>query len=83
VDLTGETKQFAGSIYIGGTHPAANGGAWMATILGFAGLNVKDGEITIKPNLPETWSKLSFKLIVRGEKYLIIITQENHKIVKL
>jgi trehalose/maltose hydrolase-like predicted phosphorylase len=83
VDLTGETKQFAGSIYIGGTHPAANGGAWMATILGFAGLNVLDGKITVKPNLPKTWSRLSFKVIVRGEKYGIDITNEKHNIIKL
>ena len=83
VDLTGETKQFAGSIYIGGTHPAANGGAWMATILGFAGLSVNDGKITVNPNLPLKWSRLSFKVMVRGEKYLINITHEDYKIIKL
>jgi nigerose phosphorylase len=83
VDLTGESKQFAGSIYIGGTHPAANGGAWMATILGFAGLNVQDGKINIKPNLPRKWNKLSFSIIVRGEKYFIEITHENYSIIKV
>lgn len=83
VDLTGESKQFAGSIYIGGTHPAANGGAWMAAILGFAGLEVQDGEITIRPNLPKKWSRLAFKVIVRGEWYSIDILHHNHKIVKL
>ncbi|KAI7257470.1 hypothetical protein KC345_g10781, partial [Hortaea werneckii] len=36
VDLTGESKQYVGDLYIGGTHPAANGGAWMAAVLGFA-----------------------------------------------
>ena len=30
IDLTGEGKQYVGTLYIGGTHPAANGGAWMA-----------------------------------------------------
>lgn len=83
VDLTCETKQFAGSIYIGGTHPAASGGAWMAAILGFAGLKVQDGMITVSPNLPEKWSRLSFKIMVRGEKYLINITHEEHEIIKL
>lgn len=80
VDLTGESKQFAGSIYIGGTHPAANGGAWMSAVLGFAGLKVLDGKITVKPNLPKTWSRLSFNVIVRGEKYFIDITHENYNI---
>jgi trehalose/maltose hydrolase-like predicted phosphorylase len=83
VDLTGESKQFAGSIYIGGTHPAANGGAWMAAVLGFGGLKVQDGKITIKPNLPEKWNRLAFNIIVRGEKYSIDITHENYYIIKL
>lgn len=83
VDLTGESKQYAGSIYIGGTHPAANGGAWMAAILGFAGLDVQDGKITIKPNLPKQWSRLAFKVIVRGQRYSIDITQDKQEITKL
>ena len=83
VDLTGESKQFAGSIYIGGTHPAANGGAWMATILGFAGLKLRNGKITVNPNLPDKWSKLSFNVTSRGEKYIINITHEGHEIIKL
>jgi len=32
IDLTGESKQFAGSTYIGGTHPAATGGDWIAAV---------------------------------------------------
>jgi nigerose phosphorylase len=83
VDLTGESKQFAGSIYIGGTHPAANGGAWMAAILGFAGLSVQSGIITIKPNLPKQWERLAFKVIVRGEKYSIDITHDSEEIIKI
>lgn len=82
VDLTGESKQFAGSIYIGGTHPAANGGAWMSAILGFAGLSVNDGKINLKPSLPKKWSRLSFNIIVHGEKYCIDITHEGQHIVK-
>lgn len=83
VDLAGESKQFAGSIYIGGTHPAASGGAWMATIFGFAGLNIQKGNLNIKPKLPKKWSRLSFKIIVRGEKYFIEITHKNHRIMKV
>lgn len=83
VDLTGESKQFAGSIYIGGTHPAANGGAWMAAILGFAGLNVYEGKIMIKPNLPKQWKRLAFKVIVRGQKYSIDITHEKMEITEI
>jgi len=83
IDLTGDSKQFAGTIYIGGTHPAANGGAWMAAILGFGGLHVQDGKITIKPNLPKRWSRLAFKVIVRGEKYAVDITHDKQQIIRL
>lgn len=47
VDLTGESKQYVGDLYIGGTHPAANGGAWMAAVLGFAGLDYDGGTVHI------------------------------------
>ncbi|MDE7439372.1 MAG: glycoside hydrolase family 65 protein [Clostridia bacterium] len=35
IDLKGGGKQWAGEIYIGGTHPAASGGAWMTAVYGF------------------------------------------------
>ncbi len=35
-DLRTGGKRWAGGIYIGGTHPAAAGGAWMSAVLGFA-----------------------------------------------
>ncbi len=34
IDLRGGGKQWAGDIYIGGTHPAASGGAWMTAVKG-------------------------------------------------
>lgn len=83
IDLTGESKQYAGLIYIGGTHPAANGGAWMAAVLGFGGLKVENGAVTVRPNLPEKWKRLSFRVIIRGEKYAIEITKDNHSISKI
>lgn len=35
IDLRGGGKQWAGDIYIGGTHPAASGGAWLTAVYGF------------------------------------------------
>jgi len=69
IDLTGESKQYAGTIYIGGTHPAANGGAWMTAVLGFAGVSISDGAITIKPQLPDKWESISFHVIFRGQSF--------------
>lgn len=69
IDLTGESKQYVGTLYIGGTHPAANGGAWMSAVLGFAGLSFEDGVIAVNPRLPEKWGKIAFNIVVRGQRF--------------
>lgn len=73
IDLTGDSKQYVGDLYIGGTHPAANGGAWMAAILGFAGLRFDGESVSIAPSLPEAWSSVSFPLRLRGASFTVTI----------
>ena len=73
VDLTGDTKQFLGSLYIGGTHPAANGGAWNTAIFGFAGVSFTDDVLDISPRMPQNWQSLSFNLNWKGERLSIKI----------
>ena len=74
VDLTGNTKQYLGSLYIGGTHPAANGGAWSTAIFGFAGVSFTNDRLDISPRLPENWQSLTFKLNWKGEKLTVKAT---------
>lgn len=74
IDLTGESKQYVGTLYIGGTHPAANGGAWMAAVLGFAGVRLHRGAIVVKPSLPQGWESISFPMHVKGQRLLITVT---------
>lgn len=76
VDLTGESKQYVGDLYIGGTHPAANGGAWMAVVLGFAGVRFDGLTVTLKPSLPETWSSIELPVILRGGSFRLRIGRE-------
>ncbi|MEK3759271.1 glycosyl hydrolase family 65 protein [Paenibacillus sp. FSL P4-0338] len=76
VDLTGESKQYVGDLYIGGTHPAANGGAWMAAVLGFAGVRFDGQIVTLKPSLPETWSSIELPVILRGGSFRLQIGRE-------
>lgn len=38
IDIIGGGKQWAGEVYIGGTHPAANGGAWLTATYGIKNL---------------------------------------------
>lgn len=71
IDLTGESKQYVGTLYIGGTHPAANGGAWMAAVLGFAGVDASEGVVRLRPALPEAWKSIKFGIVHRGQRYRI------------
>jgi trehalose/maltose hydrolase-like predicted phosphorylase len=76
IDLTGDSKQYVGTLYIGGTHPASNGGAWMAAILGFAGVNATQGHIIINPRLPDKWISMKFKLAHSKQRFEVEITKE-------
>ena len=80
VDLTGDTKQYLGSLYIGGTHPAANGGAWNTVIFGFAGVSFTNDTLDISPRLPKNWNGLSFKLNWKGDKLDIRVTENRIEI---
>lgn len=66
VDLTGATRQYLGTLYIGGTHPAANGGSWNTVIFGFAGVSYDENTLDIAPHLPDGWKGLSFRLLWKG-----------------
>ncbi|MGY3830379.1 glycoside hydrolase family 65 protein [Citrobacter freundii] len=49
-----------------GIHAAATGAIWLGAIQGFAGVNVRHGELHLAPALPEHWQTLSFPLRWQG-----------------
>jgi len=81
LDLPG--KLWMGLIYIGGTHPAAAGGAWIVAVEGFAGVKFEENGISVNPVLPKAWKRLKFKVKYQGKNYLIDITPENKKITEI
>lgn len=81
-DILGNGKQWAGLIYIGGTHPASSGGAYMTAIEGFAGIYFEDGEVKAKPCMPANWKSLSFKITYLNKLYKVVIT-DNKEDIKL
>lgn len=83
VDLTGKSKQYVGPLYIGGTHPAANGGAWLSAIFGFAGLSVDENGIKVKPSLPSKWSGMSFPIMWHGKRYEIQVEGNDATVTKV
>lgn len=72
-DLLPGGKEWLGLIYIGGTHPASEGGAWIVAINGFAGISIKDGKIVCEPNLPSHWNGVRFKFKFMNKLYKIAI----------
>lgn len=72
-DLKGGGKQWAGLVYIGGSHPAASGGAYMNAIHGFAGVQFQDGKVLVNPQLPPNWKSMKFKVSYQSKEYLIEI----------
>lgn len=82
-DLIKGGKEWIGLIYIGGTHPAAAGGAWIVAVKGFAGITEEDGKLICKPNIPEKWQGMSFKLMYRNKLYAVRIDGENTAITEI
>jgi len=74
-DIKQGGKEWAGLVYIGGTHPAAAGGAYMVALQGFGGLSFDGDEIIVKPNLPESWNRLCFRVNYNNRLYEIDINE--------
>ena len=49
IDIEAEYKIYVGTIFIGGSHPAANGGAWMTAVFGFGGVKANAEQVAINP----------------------------------
>ncbi len=77
IDLTGEGKQYVGTLYIGGTHPAANGGAWMSAVFGLCGIHCAAETLFINPRLPSHWKQVSLPIVFRGQKLRIRLSAES------
>ncbi len=75
IDLEAKYKVYIGTVFMGGSHPAANGGAWMTAIFGFAGVQADENRIAINPRLCEKWKNLQFHLAYKGDGFRIKITK--------
>jgi maltose phosphorylase len=49
-----------------GLHITSMAGTWMSVVEGFGGKRVIDEKLVLNPQLPEQWSKFSFKILWRG-----------------
>ena len=83
IDLGTNQKMYAGGIYIGGTHPASNAGAYLSMIFGFAGLSQNDEKIAINPQLPSEIKKICFKFYFRNKLYEAKIDDKNFELTEV
>jgi kojibiose phosphorylase len=74
IDLEAKYKLYVGTTFIGGSHPAANGGAWMTAVFGFGGVLTDEHAVRINPRLPRKWRSLAFGLDYAGDRFRIRIT---------
>ncbi|MGC9352462.1 MAG: family 65 glycosyl hydrolase domain-containing protein [Mariniphaga sp.] len=49
-----------------GLHITSMGGTWMAFVMGFGGVRVKDNRLIFHPFLPKKWESWSFRINFRG-----------------
>ena len=81
IDLGTEQKMFAGGIYIGGTHPASNGGSYLSLLKGMCGMKYVDGKYTFKPHLPNSIDGIIFRY-VENDKLLEANVCKNNVVIK-
>jgi alpha,alpha-trehalose phosphorylase len=61
---------------VDGLHVASSGGVWSALVFGFAGMGDRNGRLSFAPRLPTDWPSLRFRIIWRGSKLLVVVTQD-------
>ena len=76
IDIEAKYKVYVGTIFMGGSHPAANGGAWMTAVFGFGGVKAGDKHVVINPRLYKRWRSLQFNIVFKGDKFNIKITKD-------
>ena len=64
----------------GGIHIASQGGLWLMTVFGFAGLSLRSDGVGLAPQLPASWPGLGFSLQWRGRRLAVKIDQTNQKL---
>ncbi len=61
-----------------GLHITSMAGTWMAIVMGFGGMRVKDNHLYFSPFVPEKWKSYSFK--IRFRKNVLKITVEKNSV---
>jgi alpha,alpha-trehalose phosphorylase len=58
-----------------GVHIASLAGAWIAAVAGFGGMRDHNARLTFAPRLPARLERLAFRLLFRGRRLMVDVTQ--------
>ncbi len=81
IDIEAKYKVYVGTIFMGGSHPAANGGAWMTAVFGFGGVQSTAKNVVINPRLYKKWNSLQFNMIYKGDRFKVTIGQDKVEVI--
>jgi len=59
-----------------GLHITSMGGTWMAIVIGFGGMRVRNNKLYLNPILPDGWKGYSFKVNFRGAHLNIEVSNQ-------
>ncbi len=67
----------------GGIHSASIGGIWLATIMGYGGLQIREDGLSLSPVLPKGWDSYSFYVYHKGTKLHVTVNQNGCEIQRI
>ena len=68
--------------YSNGLHLSAYAGAWQGLVEGLAGLEIKEGRLSFRPQLPLHWDSCHFTLYFRGQRLKVSILGQGELVVR-
>ncbi|MFW5749756.1 MAG: glycosyl hydrolase family 65 protein, partial [Halanaerobium sp.] len=59
-----------------GLHITSMAGTWMSIVKGFAGFEVKNGQVEFRPFLPAAWDGFNFMIMFRGRRIKVDVSRQ-------
>ena len=82
-DIADGGKEWAGLVYIGGTHPAAAGGAYQVMLYGFLGMEQGSDIPVFHPQLPKGWISVSLPVRHKGKRWRVTVNRKDVSVEEL
>lgn len=74
--LTSDYNDIQGGTTGEGIHAGVMAGTVLVAMQSFAGVDIRDGKLSINPALPKHWKSISFNIGLKNDRIFIEVTQE-------